>query len=60
MTTALYAFGVFVPPNYALERSVKNRIKGAAGAFDILAPAAPAIAVAWTAQRGRWASLIDL
>jgi hypothetical protein len=40
-------------PNYALERSVKGLAVGAAGAWEILAPAAPAIGVLRPAQRGR-------
>ena len=39
--------------NYALERSVNDWWVGAAGAVDIVAPAAPAIAVPRPAQRGR-------
>jgi hypothetical protein len=40
-------------PNYALERSVKGLAKGAAGAWESFAPAAPGIAVPRSAQRGR-------
>ena len=40
-------------PNYALERSVRGSAKGAAGALEILAPAAPATGVPRPAQRGR-------
>jgi hypothetical protein len=43
-------------PNYALERSVNGWWVGAAGALEIIAPAAPDIGVPRPAQRGRWAS----
>jgi hypothetical protein len=42
-----------VPPNYALERSVKGWREGAAGAWEIIAPAAPGSAFPRPAQRGR-------
>jgi hypothetical protein len=42
-----------VLPNYALERSVKAWRVGAAGASEIVAPAAPGKRVARPAQRGR-------
>jgi len=42
-----------VTPNYALERSVKGLAKGAPGAREILAPAAPSNRRARPAQRGR-------
>jgi hypothetical protein len=40
-------------PNYALERPVKSLAVGAAGASEILAPAAPGPRFARAAQRGR-------
>jgi hypothetical protein len=40
-------------PNYALERSVKGWRLGAAGAREIIAPAAPGECLARPAQRGR-------
>ena len=40
-------------PNYALERSVRRWELGAAGAWEILAPAAPCKRLARPAQRGR-------
>ena len=39
--------------NYALERPVKSLLDGAAGAREIMAPAAPSAAVLWAAQRER-------
>ncbi len=39
--------------NYALERSVRGLAVGAAGAWEILAPAAPTTGVPRPAQRGR-------
>jgi hypothetical protein len=39
--------------NYALERAVKGWRVGAAGASEIIAPAAPSKLVARPAQRGR-------
>ena len=42
-----------VTPNYALERSVRGSASGAAGALEILAPAAPSRAFPRPAQRGR-------
>ena len=39
--------------NYALERSVRGLAKGAAGAWEMLAPAAPSMGPARPAQRGR-------
>ncbi len=42
-----------LPPNYALERSVTGLAKGAAGARNIVAPAATTTAVPRSAQRGR-------
>jgi hypothetical protein len=39
--------------NYALERSVRGSAVGAAGALDILAPAAPSGRFTRAAQRGR-------
>jgi len=39
--------------NYPLERSVTGSVVGAAGAFDILAPAAPGSGIPRPAQRGR-------
>ena len=39
--------------NYALERSVKCSALGAAGAWEMLAPAAPSVGLARPAQRGR-------
>ncbi len=41
------------PSNYALERSVRGLAKGAAGAWESLAPAAPETGVPRPAQRGR-------
>lgn len=43
-------------PNYALERAVRGLAVGAVGAWEIIAPAAPATGVTWPAQRGRLAS----
>jgi hypothetical protein len=40
-------------PNYALERSVKAWRVGAAGAWEIIAPAAPCERIARPAQRER-------
>jgi hypothetical protein len=40
-------------PNYAFERSVIGLAKGAAGASEIVAPAAPGKRIARPAQRGR-------
>jgi hypothetical protein len=40
-------------PNYALERPVKRRWVGAAGARESLAPAAPGNCRRAAAQRGR-------
>jgi hypothetical protein len=40
-------------PNYAFERSVRSWTMGAAGAWEILAPAAPLTGVLRPAQRGR-------
>jgi len=40
-------------PNYALERAVRAWRAGAAGASEIIAPAAPRERVARPAQRGR-------
>ena len=40
-------------PNYALEQSVTGWWVGAAGAWEILAPAAPGTGVPRPAQRGR-------
>jgi len=42
-----------LPSNYAFERSVRGWAVGAAGAWESLAPAAPASAVPRPAQRGR-------
>jgi hypothetical protein len=42
-----------LPPNYALERSVKCFSERAAGAQTIIAPAARRPGCARTAQRGR-------
>ena len=42
------------PPNYALEQSVKCWWVGASGALEIIAPAAPSLAVSRPAQRERW------
>jgi hypothetical protein len=42
-----------MPPNSALERSVRGLSERAAGARDIVAPAARAPGCARTAQRGR-------
>jgi hypothetical protein len=42
-----------VQPNYALERAVKGLVVGAAGAQEIIAPAAPGKRLARPAQRGR-------
>ena len=42
-----------VTPNYALERSVRSLAKGAAGALETLAPAAPIAGIPRPAQRGR-------
>jgi hypothetical protein len=42
-----------VTSNYALERSVKGLVAGAAGARNIVAPAAPGSALPRPAQRGR-------
>ena len=42
-----------VPPNYALERSVRRFAMSAAGARESLAPAAPGERSARPAQRGR-------
>jgi hypothetical protein len=44
---------MMAPSNYALERSVKGLAVGAAGAREIVAPAAPSWAVPRPAQRGR-------
>ena len=41
------------PYNYALERSVRSLAVGAAGALEIVAPAAPSCGVPRPAQRGR-------
>jgi hypothetical protein len=40
-------------PNYAFERAVKSLARGAAGASEILAPAAPGNCRRAAAQRGR-------
>lgn len=40
-------------PNYALKRSVTGSARGAAGAWEMLAPATPATGEPRTAQRGR-------
>jgi hypothetical protein len=40
-------------PNYALERPVTGLAVGAAGALEIIAPAAPGSAFPRPAQRGR-------
>ena len=42
-----------VTHNYALERSVTGLAVGAAGAREIIAPAAPSDCLARPAQRGR-------
>jgi hypothetical protein len=42
-----------VKPNYAFERTVKGLVVGAAGASDIIAPAAPGNCWCAAAQRGR-------
>jgi hypothetical protein len=40
-------------PNYAVERSGTGLAKGAAGASESIAPAAPGMRLARPAQRGR-------
>jgi hypothetical protein len=42
-----------MPANYALERPVTSLARGAAGAFEDFAPAAPGLRFARAAQRGR-------
>jgi hypothetical protein len=42
-------------PNYALERSVNGWWVGAAGVFEIVAPAAHSWTLPRPAQRERWA-----
>jgi len=45
--------GTIAPPNYALERSVRDWSERAAGARTIIAPAARVVRLARSAQRGR-------
>jgi len=40
-------------PNYAFERSARGLAAGAAGAWNIIAPAAPGAGIPRPAQRGR-------
>ena len=47
-------------PNNALERSVKSSRERAAGAIEIVAPAAPGSTFPRLAQRGRQATLIEV
>jgi len=48
-----FPLGILVLSNYALERSVNGWRLGAAGAPEIIAPAAPGLCLARPAQRGR-------
>ena len=48
-----------VPPNNALERAMRGLARGAAGASEEFAPAAPGLALPRPAQRRRKASALQ-